>query len=400
MVLVFSLLSALANPPVADRVYVIGSLQIGDSMKARDYSGAPIPTTAIQAAKAAKKQLKENDRSIWLASADGSRVHVHPREAGAPSLKKLPNGLAWGALVGASSLQVPEREIDMVVRDDQKALRPITIRFEGDDVVLRAGSQIPRLAGVVTMPGLEKTYGLELVAQADSFPLDPLRALRHAMQKLSPAEQEVLKGLRVVRLIEPEAKSHIPDGEAWVGYQVRDLVGQIEVYGKPRGRISWFVGPVDAPEHALVFEMLHHLGKAIADRTRSLEGAELLAARKDFEGRKAVLDARYERVEASGSSADRRAFNADLEAMEAELVELNAATQRMNELEHAVAARFVSDLGGLPHAAITRNSRKDVNDAFADAFALFHLDPEALRWVSPEAADWFEAGRHLEPGPG
>jgi Mlc titration factor MtfA (ptsG expression regulator) len=51
----------------------------------------------------------------------------------------------------------------------------------------------------------------------------------------------------------------------------------------------------------------------------------------------------------------------------------------------------------VPGAAsgITSYGRTSPAEAFAEAFSLFHADPDALRRVSPEALAFFERGGHL-----
>jgi hypothetical protein len=43
----------------------------------------------------------------------------------------------------------------------------------------------------------------------------------------------------------------------------------------------------------------------------------------------------------------------------------------------------------------TRYSEDDIEESFADSFALFRADPEALRRIDPEAFAWFSQQGHL-----
>ena len=386
---------AFAGPPVADRVYSYGNLNIGTSLQARKYDGMELPQTATEAGRLAMKKLKENERTVWVESADGTRQQVWPRVPGSPKLHQLADGAAWGALIASTALRVPEREMDLIVRDDDDALRTLTVRFETDGTVLRSGQKVPLLEGGVTVQQLEERYGIELVEENGAFPLVVLRALRDALGMLSPEEAAQLRGLQVATVEDPKAVPLIPQQQVWLNYASIGLQGRLEVVGSSPGRVSWFVGPVDAPVDAMVYETLHHLGRALVDRRRRDEVDVLMERRARFEAEKASLEARYETLSAKGgSNAERRALNADVEAHENRGHELNALTQELTVAKQGGALFYTEAFGGARKAAVTRNSRDDDTFAFADAFALFHADPEALEWIDKRA--WFEAGEHLE----
>jgi hypothetical protein len=58
-----------------------------------------------------------------------------------------------------------------------------------------------------------------------------------------------------------------------------------------------------------------------------------------------------------------------------------------------VLAAYAKALAGRP--APTLYGATNRGESFAEAFALHHLDPEALRRIVPEAAEWFARGGHL-----
>jgi hypothetical protein len=44
----------------------------------------------------------------------------------------------------------------------------------------------------------------------------------------------------------------------------------------------------------------------------------------------------------------------------------------------------------------TSYGRTDPGEGFAEAFAIFHLDPQALKWIDLEVYHWFRMGSHLK----
>lgn len=74
----------------------------------------------------------------------------------------------------------------------------------------------------------------------------------------------------------------------------------------------------------------------------------------------------------------------------------------MSEMERAPQrSRVLTAYASLPDVATgpTRYGRTAIGESFADAFALYHLDPEALRRASPSAHGFFADQGHLVPGP-
>ena len=49
--------------------------------------------------------------------------------------------------------------------------------------------------------------------------------------------------------------------------------------------------------------------------------------------------------------------------------------------------------------APTRYGEASLTESFAEAFALFRADPQALERVAPGALRWFRAGRHVTSSP-
>jgi hypothetical protein len=45
--------------------------------------------------------------------------------------------------------------------------------------------------------------------------------------------------------------------------------------------------------------------------------------------------------------------------------------------------------------APTMYGQTSTEEAFAECFALFHVDPQALKRTAPKVFDWFDRGEHI-----
>ncbi len=152
-----------------------------------------------------------------------------------------------------------------------------------------------------------------------------------------------------------------------------------------------FVGSPKAPERASVRLILHEIGHAVASGPVRAFNRDLQRLADD--GKKTTTE--YLELRAHASAAGQRSLDeiaAPLTKIAARLQALARFTADAHSAGPAVAA-----FSRLPGAAsgITSYGREGPAEAFAEAFSLFHADPDALRRVSPEALEFFERGGHL-----
>ena len=77
-------------------------------------------------------------------------------------------------------------------------------------------------------------------------------------------------------------------------------------------------------------------------------------------------------------------------------VELDRSfSQLENSPPHSPAAASMLTVLGKPGRAPTAYVRISVEEAFAECFALFYVDPRALQRAHPAVYAWFKSGGHL-----
>ena len=99
-------------------------------------------------------------------------------------------------------------------------------------------------------------------------------------------------------------------------------------------------------------------------------------------------------------------LRAQMAALEGQIGQLRAAMQQLDEESSDLADRaaellamgpvlaaYDAALDGAP--APTEYGESHIKESFAESFALFRADPEALERVLPRVHAWFQAGGHL-----
>jgi len=198
-----------------------------------------------------------------------------------------------------------------------------------------------------TAATLSGEYQLGVSAEAETpWTEADLGLVAEAMDALSPALRRPLRGLEVRR-----ERRGPPRMVA--RYEPDRSPPRVVVFERALAADEWsFVGAPTCPRPSTLLSVLHELAHAIAD-----------APRRD-------LVATWE------ASADRVGLTAAVTSLTKRGPVVDAYAQVVSRRERAV----------------TDYARRDVHEAFAEAFALYYADPEALRRVSPAQYAWFAAG--------
>ena len=153
-----------------------------------------------------------------------------------------------------------------------------------------------------------------------------------------------------------------------------------------------FVGEPDAPVVASAQVILHEIGHALA-MARAVEVG------RRYEARGAALRALGERFNEAARKVPHsqlrrfRRMRDDLETLKERLTAARPAAERA-ALTSDVLARF--EAVAPDRFGPTDYGQTSHGEAFAEAFALFRLDPAALARVHPGVLAFFQEGRHLE----
>lgn len=182
------------------------------------------------------------------------------------------------------------------------------------------------------------------------------RALAQALASLTPAELEVVRDIHFDRQGAPRNK----DPSRAAVYEMRGCRALIFVFSSSvRADAFRFVGNATEPRSAVLHSIVHEIGHAFEQHAAR---SKLCAAEKT----KNVAKANELVVEGSALSE-----------------------------ASPVLTAYLAVLSGEP--APTDYGNESAHESFAESFALFHVDPDALRRTRPKVFDWFARGGHLRP---
>lgn len=352
-------------------------------------------------------------RGITVREPDGRTRALPLTEA---ALVKEP----WPVIEGVSvALDERQRgsEWDFVVREGAERTL-VTVRWNpGDHWDVELGEPFAvQPADPPTIQQIQERFGVggfEVRQQAEWDAISRDRLAR-SLTRLTPSELAVLKGLPMVRGRDSELGQR---GARHAAEYVMDEDGSARLWLLDRAFLDaggdW-AGPIDQPAPDAVFSLVHEVGHAIVFHPVRLGRIESSAA---VEAYNAIVPSVQARIDAYNALVDRvnrttsvRERNQLVEEANAAHVELEKATaeadalgaraqalvKRQNQLEQRspVMARWLElvgeRLGPTPYGA------SHEQEGFADAFALYKVDPPALKRAMPAAYAWFEAGKHIE----
>ncbi len=273
-------------------------------------------------------------------------------------------------------------ELDMMVRRPEVEW----IDLDGDSVTLWVGrdGSVTVASGDTPIPWrippshsdvgrwkaeIAETYALD--GFSGPWALQELAFVLMALEALTEEERTALVGVRLVRLADSPRR---PSEMAWYGPSTDPP--RLEVYDAAFQEYGHgFVGPLDRPMPTPVMTLLHEFGHAVVDRPLRDTHAAWRRARDASERMvdPARFQAAYDRATVLRSCY--RGLGDDGPVIEA---------------YRAVRGRV--------RGPTTYGWRGRHHESFAEAFALHHLDPDALRRVMPDVAAWFEDEKHVETG--
>jgi hypothetical protein len=308
-------------------------------------------------------------------------------------------------LLVATATQERGGEFDLVVDGDLVSV--------WEDTPWRVARR-PRPAPVAPRGGIDAVVARHGLGPASTvgdarWDADAAAALDAAIAVLTPAERARLGAVRWVRRARP-VRSHAT-GDALHGatYIVDNGDARIEVYDDALIATTRFVGPLERPSSLATAVILHEIGHAIADAPIRALHADYDRRRAQHQSDSAALNARLADHNAAIERFNRARDPAVGARLTAESAWIRTEAARLNTVAAELAAARATLEDGqntspmarsfattVPGAA-TAYGRLSADEAFAEAFALYHLDPAALERAQPGALAWFRAGRHTDP---
>lgn len=211
------------------------------------------------------------------------------------------------------------------------------------------------------MDELSVRYGLGAF-RGELWTEDEVGDVATALEHLSEVELLALAGIALVRTdVSPRSArrelAYFDPATEPPTLTFFDLAFENDLHG--------FVGPVGAPLAAGTMTAMHEFGHALADLPSRQAFTQYVAAAEAWErgeGERTLARERYRDYQALGRQGP------VIDAWEA-----------------FRDGRFGPSSYGF----------RDPHESFAEAFALYHLDPDALERALPGAVAWFDAGVHL-----
>jgi hypothetical protein len=287
-------------------------------------------------------------------------------------------------------------ELDLRVATATRGVHFVTLVHELDGPLRVTDIAAASLSAEPPQPALSeaelrKRFAIgSLDGGAGRWSADELQSLERALALLSESERMRIRGVELRR--ESRPRRPLPFKGACGITHVERIERWVEIYDCAfREDDIVFAGNPTAPERASVRLILHELGHVLAiapvyDFNRDLQ-------RLADDGKKTSEEVLEHRADAS--IEDQRAAS-DLAARLRKIAaSMQAVAKRVGEAHSPGPA--VSAFSRVPGAAngITSYGRESPAEAFAEAFSLFHTDPDALRRVSPTVLEFLQRGEHL-----
>lgn len=302
-------------------------------------------------------------------------------------------------------------EVDLLTKTEAEGFTPVSAIHDLDGSVrIEMGPSfrdfVPADARPVDRTELAQRYGIgEIINGERQWKPVELFALQQALSLLGKEELAVLRGVSFVRnrRAEKDPKGTSPE-KIWAQYRGRaELQGaekkearQIVLFDtKFEEDELLFIGEPSHPYPITMMALLHEIGHAIADYPRVVTVRPGLA----------LMDEREQLV----NEQNRMLLQGELTPERyAKLKQRRAELQRLlaEQLPALVAIRksYDRDAGPIhadyraargPDKGPTRYGRTDIEESFAESFALAKADPSALRRIYPDLVEWFQTSGHL-----
>lgn len=271
------------------------------------------------------------------------------------------NDLPLPALLGIKHVVAEGRrgvELDFLSRLESGEYVPVTAQSELDgNVRVKVGKPMRSLTARTFTLTPAQLKGLYRVGAIESGTAEwtelELAALQQALSTLAAAELAQLASVRFVRNHQPSGTSTATFADNTWGQYI-SAGGQRTIYlydATINYDESKFIGTPDAPLLATAQCLLHEIGHALADPSRTARSSNSMS----LLGEAGPTDA----------DPDDSSVLAAYKAVRGKL------------------------RGPTPYGATS------LSESFAESFALFRADPEALSRVAPRVHEWFLRGGHL-----
>ncbi|HMU38065.1 MAG TPA: hypothetical protein PKE31_03555 [Pseudomonadota bacterium] len=361
-------------------------------------------------------RIEESDRSEMVRFLDKqlrvgaiTRIDIETPDEGLKTLQKSDADTAntdWlplPVLYAAEFVLLTKRkglELDLLTHLSEKEFVPVTARYELDgQLSVVVGKSIPSLIPLdQELPSKEQMqnqYGVgAIVDGARVWKPYELYSLDRALSFLSDEERKVIRGVRFVRDAVSESRNRWCQYLSTSNPEEPRVISLFDV--KAGTDTAQFIGDPNQPHPLPSMCFLHEVGHAIADVPR----LRMDQQHEQYKEEAVNLMADYTAIEATG-----QLVSPEADEIRARLVDWKRRKDEHEKAHDRLRAAYRRTDGPVcaayravrgPDKGPTTYGRKDVAESFAESFALYKADKEALRRIYPEVLDWFLAGGHLQ----
>ncbi len=269
----------------------------------------------------------------------------------------------------------------------------------GSEKALSSGSGAHIQRKTLTKEELQKRYGIKLEAGDKEWSESDVAHLSWALSKLSPREAAALKGYRFLRWQDRESRneadpSYDRRGEEEAGLHEADLKQdsyKISLYDAAFDNSTTMAletggKVIGKPQPISRINLLHEIGHALAF-------ADVRSVWNAYRPAKAEYDQLVERFNRSDTSSQQKKLKPLVARKGTEVDDLG---RKLQAPEGRALAEFEELSKGM--APLTEHAKTNTNEAFAETFALYKLNPEGIKRLNPKLAAWFKRQGYLSKG--
>ena len=338
---------------------------------------------------------------------DRGTRRVSPIQGRSADFEQFPLAALQAASLAAGS-ESCGAELDVLVGTEPGVM--VKVRHDVDESlhVLMGRAPMALREGEHSAVALKHEFGIgPLIDHGVAWSDADRRALGTALALLDREELAYLHDLPFVRMAGAEDGEHAGFFHVGQGAEGGRIILLDLAFGSDG---QHFVGPPERAYPRSIFVILHEIGHAVAELDRIMLIAIFERDRARYNEAVVVanqyvdaLNVRYAVVDRLAKSRDRLTVKRDIRTLEKEYRRIKRimrdAKKRLEDLSDKIQGPppMTVAYGALANAKLgpTHYGRTSIDEGFAEAFALYHLDPTSVERFSPEVHAWFAGDHHL-----
>lgn len=292
--------------------------------------------------------------------------------------------LDWTQKYGVYTvLQVQSKhaEVDLRLSHQTKGARIVSAAVEPNDVIQVSHSRSwSPTYGHVSRSVIQEHYRLKAIRNGNAqWTSEELAVLADTLTFLTPSEKKFLQGVSFVR----EHKSQRGLAASYRFQSRHNRIHQrIDVYDLTfRGQNMGFVGGIANPKSVAHLVILHEIAHLICNQPTASKISKLNQLMNE-----------HNRLVSQFNQHNTPVLRERIEMLAREIEQVQSTIDRLGDgpIVEAYKANRTSRRGP------TRYSDQSIEEAFAESYAMFKLDPLALKRTDLGAYRWFQSGAYLE----